>query len=176
MFCLLGMSKKTEKPRKLRKPEKKITEKTKPWKKPIKILKKPTGSVWFYKLKTGKNELNQTQTKQKQKKPEPNWKKTEPNRKNRAKTKPNRKTEPIRFEPVFVLKNQTEPNRNQSVWTGFGFFFFNSVWLLFFIKNELNRKWSPLLLRYMFNYLTKISFLFLWIRKNEEICFIKTLR
>jgi hypothetical protein len=42
---------------------------------------------------------NRTQT---GKKPE---KKTEPNQ---TKTEPNRKTKPNRFEPVFVLKNQTE--------------------------------------------------------------------
>jgi hypothetical protein len=50
--------------------------------KPIKILKKPIGSVrfWFYKYETKKT------------KPNPNWKKTEPKQKNRVK-------------PVFVLKN-----------------------------------------------------------------------
>jgi hypothetical protein len=47
-------------------------------------LKKPTGSVRFYKHETEKTEP-------KQKKPE--------------------KTEPNRFEPVFVQK--TEPNQNQ---------------------------------------------------------------
>jgi len=41
----LGVSKKIEKPIKPREPEKKITEKIELWKKPIKILKKPTGSV-----------------------------------------------------------------------------------------------------------------------------------
>jgi len=51
--------------------------------------------------------------------------KTEPNRKNRAKTGKNRAktekssqtgtTEPNRFEPVFALKNRTEPNQNRSV-------------------------------------------------------------
>jgi len=53
----LGVSKQTEKPRKL---EKKITEKTEPWKKTIKqikFLKKSASSVWFqfYKPKTEKN-------------------------------------------------------------------------------------------------------------------------
>jgi len=52
----LGVSKKIEKPRK---PEKN-TEKTELWKKtvkPIKILKKPAGSVrfWFYKPKIEPN-------------------------------------------------------------------------------------------------------------------------
>jgi len=42
-------------------------------KKPIKILKKPTGSVRFYKPKTKKTETEQKKT-------EPNWKKTKPNR------------------------------------------------------------------------------------------------
>jgi hypothetical protein len=77
--------------------------------------------VWFrfYKPKT---ESNQIQT-------EKNWKKTEPT----EKTKPNR------FEPFFVLKNQTEPkpvglNRFQV------FFKKISVWLLFFDKNRTELK------------------------------------
>jgi hypothetical protein len=93
-------------------------------------LKKPAGSVRFYKPKT------EPRPKKNKKKTEPNRQKTEPNQKNQAK-------------PVwtgFVLK--TEPNRNRSVWTGFGFFKKNSVWLLFyFIKTEPNRKWSPLAYR-----------------------------
>jgi hypothetical protein len=92
-------------------------------------LKKPAGSVQFlfYKQKTKKTEPNRNRQK--------TGKKTEPNRKNRAKTESNRKnqakpektepkpektektgkTEPNRFEPVFALKNRTEPNRNRSV-------------------------------------------------------------
>jgi hypothetical protein len=60
--------------------KKKNNWKTKLWKKPIKIFKKPTNSVRFrfYKPKTGKTE------------PKPE------------------KTEPNRFEPVFVLKNRTK--------------------------------------------------------------------
>jgi hypothetical protein len=53
-------------------------------------LKKPTGSVRFYKPETEKTKPNQ------------NPKKLE---KNRAKSK---KIEPNLFEPVFVLKNRTE--------------------------------------------------------------------
>ena len=48
--------------------QKKITEKIKPWKnpiKPIKILKKSTGSVWFYKLETEKTKPNQAKTQKK---------------------------------------------------------------------------------------------------------------
>jgi hypothetical protein len=58
-------------------------------KKPIKILKNPTGSVqfWFYKPEIKKPNRTQTGKKPSQ----------------------TRKTEPNRFEPVFVLKNQTEP-------------------------------------------------------------------
>jgi hypothetical protein len=53
-------------------------------------MKKPTGSVrfWFFKPGTGKTKKKPSQTE---------------------------KTEPNRFEPVFALKNQTEPNRNRSV-------------------------------------------------------------
>jgi len=66
------MSKKTEKLIKSKKSKKSI--------KPIRILKKPTGSVWFqfYKFETEKTKSN-------------------------------------RFEPVFILKNQTETNRFESI-------------------------------------------------------------
>ena len=71
-------------------------------------------------------------------KPEP--KKSNRNRSQTGK-KPSqpRKTEPNRFEPVFVLKNRTEPksaglNRFRFV------FFLNSVWLLFFYKNRTESK------------------------------------
>jgi len=66
---------------------KKITKKPNHEKKPIKILKKLTGSIkfWFYKPEIEKTEPNQKQT-------EPNW-----------------------FEPVFVLKNRTETGRFEPV-------------------------------------------------------------
>jgi hypothetical protein len=73
--------------------QKKIIEKTKQWKKPIKILKKPTGSVRFrfYKSETLKN-----------------W--TEPKPSRTEKTEPNRKKpSQNQFEPVFIQKNWTEP-------------------------------------------------------------------
>ena len=87
--------KKTGKPIKSRKPEKKPI-------KPIKFLEKPAFSVRFrfYNKKT----KNRTET---DKKPE----KIEPNQKNRAKTEKTGKTEPNRFEPVFALKNLTETGR-----------------------------------------------------------------
>jgi hypothetical protein len=53
----LGVSKKTEKSIKPKKPEK-ITEKIEPRKKPIRILKKSIGLVRFYKPETKKTELN----------------------------------------------------------------------------------------------------------------------
>jgi hypothetical protein len=68
-------------------------------------LKKPTGSVRFrfYKPETEKTESN-------------------PNRKNQANPKKlskieknSAKTEPNRFEPVFILKNQTETGRFEPV-------------------------------------------------------------
>jgi hypothetical protein len=66
-------------------------------------LKKPTGSVrfWFYKPETKKTEPNRTKPKLKK-----TWKKTEPKPSKPSQTE---KTEPNRFEPVFVLKNRTEP-------------------------------------------------------------------
>jgi hypothetical protein len=57
----------SKKIKKLRKLEKKITEKLNREKKPIKILKKPTGLVRFYNPETEKTESNR------------NRKKTEPN-------------------------------------------------------------------------------------------------
>jgi hypothetical protein len=97
--------------RKTEKTRKKITEKTELWKKPIKILKKPIGSVrfgfGFISLKPKKP--NPTQT-------EPNWKnqaelkKPSQTGKNRAKIDLNRflskklnRTETGRFEPVSVF-------------------------------------------------------------------------
>ena len=83
--------------------------------KPIKFLKKPAGSVRFrfYKQKT---EPNRTEP---EKKPE---KKPSQNRENRAKTG---KTEPNRFEPVFALKNRTEPKPVGLTRFRFGFGFFS---------------------------------------------------
>jgi hypothetical protein len=78
-------------------------------------LKKPNGSVrfWFYKPKTEK---------------------TEPSR---AKLE---KTEPNRFEPVFVLKNQTEPKQVGLNRFRFGFFFFKIRFSYFFYKNRTEPK------------------------------------
>jgi hypothetical protein len=58
-------------------------------------LKKQAGSVRFYKQKTEKTKPNRTETEKNRAKPE----------------KPSQtgKTEPNRFEPVFALKNKTEP-------------------------------------------------------------------
>jgi len=137
----LGVSKKTGKPIKPRKPEKKPNRKKNPIK-PIKFLKKPAGSVRFrfYNQKTKKTEPNRNRKKI-GKKTEPNRKKPSQNRENRAKTG---KTEPNRFEPVFALKkpNRTETGRFDPVSVRFRFFFQKkiSVWLLFLIKTEPNRK------------------------------------
>jgi len=71
-------------------------------------------------------------------KTEPKLRKPSQNRKNRAK-------------PVWTGFCPKKPNRNRSVWPGFGSdsVFFSkkkiSVWLLFLIKTEPNRKWSPLI-------------------------------
>jgi hypothetical protein len=79
--------------------------------KPIKILKKLTGSVRFrfYKPETKKTKPNRTRTQKNRKKTEPNRKKTE-------------KTKPSRFEPVFFLKNRTKPGRFEPVSIRFQFF------------------------------------------------------
>jgi hypothetical protein len=90
-------------------------------KKPIKILKKPAGSVWFgfYKPKTEKTEpnLNRKKPSQNRQKTEPNWAKTEPNKKNQVKPvwtgfcpkKPNR-TKTCQFEPVSVFLKKIQFN------------------------------------------------------------------
>jgi hypothetical protein len=86
-------------------------------KKPIRILEKPTGSVWFwfYKIETEKTESN------------PNRKKPE-------------KTEPNQFELVFFQNNQTETGQFEPISDPF-WFFFNQFWLLFFIyKNQIEPK------------------------------------
>jgi hypothetical protein len=76
-----------------------------------------------------------------------NWKnraksgKIEPNQK---KLSQNKKTKSNLFEPVFVLKNRIEPNRNRLVWTGFGYLKKKYDFVIFLIKTKPNRKWSPL--------------------------------
>ena len=69
-------------------------------KKPFEILKKLAGSVrfQFYKPKTKKTKPNPNPKTHKKKRAKPE--------KNLAKPE---KTEPNRFEQVFVLKNRTEP-------------------------------------------------------------------
>ena len=85
-------------------------------KKPIKILKKSAGSVWFqfYKKKTYKIEPNRTQT--------------EKNESNRAN----------RFEPVFILKNRIETGRFELV----SVFLKKQIWFdyFFFDKNRIEPK------------------------------------
>ena len=96
----------------------------------LKFLKKPTGSVQFYKPKIKKIEPNLNRKKNRKK----NRAKPSHNRKNRAKLE---KTEPNWFELVFILKNQTETSR-----FGFGFFLkknnFNLV--IFVGKNRTESK------------------------------------
>ena len=81
-------------------------------------MKKPTGSVRFYKPETEKTELNPNR-KKKPEKTEPNWKKPS---QNQAKPK---------------KPSQTGLNRFRF---GFVFFLKKSVWLFFFIITESNKK------------------------------------
>jgi hypothetical protein len=83
----------------------------------IKILKKPIGSIQFYKPETEKPKLNPNR-----KKPEKNRTKSEKNRAKPKKPSQIEKTEPKRFEPVFVLKNRTKTCRFEPVSVWFGFF------------------------------------------------------
>ena len=90
-------------------------------------MKKPADSIrfWFYKLKTEKTESNPNR-----KKPEKNRAKPE---KTRVKPSQTEKTEPNRFESVFVLKNQTKPKPVSL--NRFRFFFKFSL-VIFFNKNQ----------------------------------------
>jgi hypothetical protein len=88
-------------------------------------LKKPIGSVRFrfYKPETEKTKPNRT----------PNRKKLE---KNQAKPK-----KPSQTSLNWFCAKKTEPKPVGLNRFRFGFgFFFKSVWLLFYIKTELNRK------------------------------------
>jgi hypothetical protein len=109
-------------------------------------LKKPAGSVRFgfgfiskKPKKPNRTEPKPTKNRKKNRaKPE----KPSQNRENRAKTG---KTEPNRFEPVFALKNRTEPKPVglTRFWFGFGFFFqkkINFGLVTFFYKNRTEPK------------------------------------
>jgi hypothetical protein len=100
------------------KTRKKIIEKIESWKKPIGLVR-----FRFYKPETKKSEPNRIQTEQNRKKPSQNrakpvWTGFFPKKLNRTEPKP-------------VSLNQFRV-------------FLKSIWLLFFIKTEPNRKWSPL--------------------------------
>jgi len=112
------VSKKLKKPIKPRKLKKKITEKTKPWKKTNYNFEK-TDRFGFNFINLKPKKQNRTQIEKKPSKTE----KTESNRKNRAK-------------PVFVLKNQIEIDQFELVLV----FLKKSVWLLFFDKNRSELK------------------------------------
>ena len=128
-------------------------------KKPIKVLKKPIGSVWFYEFKIKKTESNQTEH-------NPNWKKSSQtgkkpslteklnqneklsqNKKNRVKLK---KSSQIGF-----CSKITEPNRTEPVGLNrfrFDFNFFKKTGLIiFFYKNRTKKKISPR--KYVWNYI-----------------------
>jgi len=116
--------------------------------KPIKILKKLTGSVRFrfFKPGTGKTEPNQKKPEKNRAKPEkPSQNRVKPKKPSQTEPKPSQ-TEPNRFEPVFSLKSRTEPkpvglNRFRF---GFGFFYKKKIQFgFFFIKTE---PWTPLIL------------------------------
>jgi hypothetical protein len=100
----------------------------------ILLSKKIKRLIKLRKKKTEKTELNPNR----EKKPSQTGKKPSQAKKNRAKPK---KTDPSRFEPVFVLKNRTETGRFEPVSVRFWFFLkkirFNYY---FFIKIKLNRK------------------------------------
>ena len=104
-------------------------------------MKKPAGSVRFrfYKQKTKKTEPNRNRQKTRKNRAKP--KKPSQNRENRAKTG---KTEPNRFEPVFALKNRTEPKPVGLTRFRFGFGFFfqkkNFDLVTFFDKNRTESK------------------------------------
>ena len=103
-------------------------------------MKKPAGSVRFYKQKTKKTEPNQNRQKT--------------GKKNRAKPEKPKKPSQNRKKPsqsvwtgFFPKKpNRTETGRFDPVSVRFRFFSKKkiSIWLFFLIKTEPNKKWSPL--------------------------------
>jgi len=114
---VVGMRKKIKKLIKLKKLEK-ITKKPNSEKKSIRIFKKPTVRFWFYKSETEKTE------------PNPNRKKPSQTGKYKAKPEKNLAKPKNKAKPVWTgfCSKITEPNQNQSVWTGSGsvsFFFKN---------------------------------------------------
>jgi len=135
----IGVSKKTGKPIKPRKPKKK---------KPKKPNRKKNRLNRLYFWKNWPIRFVFGFISKKPKKPNRTEPKPTKNRKKTEKTEPKpEKTEPNRFEPVFALKNRTETGRFDPVSVRFRFFFSKkiiSVWFLFLIKTEPNRKWSPL--------------------------------
>ena len=122
LYKSVGVFKKTKKPIKPRKSEKKNNRKNRTVKKNrLKFWKNRPVRFGFDFLSLEPEKPNRTRTR------------TEKTGKNRAKPKKPSQTGLNRF-------CSKKPNRNRSVWTGFSFFFLNSVWLLFFIKTEPNRK------------------------------------
>jgi hypothetical protein len=128
----LGVSKKTEKPIKPRKP-KKNNRKNRTVKKNrlnrLKFWKNQPVRFDFGFISKKPKKPNRTQTGKKPSQTRKTWAKTE-------------KTEPNRFEPVFALKNRTEPKPVGLTRFRFGFGFFKkkSIWLLFFYKNRTEPK------------------------------------
>ena len=115
-------------------------------KKPIRILKKPIGSVWFYEFKIKKTESNQTEH-------NPNWKKSSQTGKKPSLTEKlnqNEKLSQNKKNRVKLKKSSqigfcykiTEPNR--SVWTGSGsisIFLKKTSLIIFFYKNRTKKKY-----------------------------------
>jgi hypothetical protein len=120
----------TEKPNREKKPIK-----------PIKILKKPTGSVRFF--KPGTKKMNRT---------EPKPKKTE---KNRAKL-------------VWTGFCSKKPNWNRSVRNSFNFFKKKFSFVIFFIKTEPNRRWTPLLTTNLIKSMFIFKFQYVFISNFES--------
>jgi hypothetical protein len=114
-------------------------------KKPIKILKKPTGSVrfYFYKPETKKTEPNPNKQKP-EKKPSQTGKKPSQTRKNRVKLKKLSQTGLNRF--LSKKSNRTKTSQFEPV----SVFFFNSVWF-FFYKNRTEPKMITPTFNYTFN-------------------------
>ena len=105
-------------------------------------MKKLIGSVrfWFYKPKNEKTELNQIEPKSKK----ITKNRAKPGQTEKTKPKPSQteKTKPNRFEPVFVIKNQTETGRFEPISVRFRFFYKKiKFWFgYFFNKNRTEPK------------------------------------
>jgi len=121
-------------------------------------LKKPAGSVRFYKQKTKKTKPNRIKTR---KKPSQNQKKPSQNRENRA--KPENWAKPVWTGSCPKKPNRTETGQFDPVSVQFCFFKKKKlVWLFFLYKNRTEQKMITPITKYR----GRFNFLYLYLLVN----------